>query len=38
MSKYIIDISYHNGSVDLSKAKKYIAGVVFHNWLEVNSN
>lgn len=28
MSKYIIDISYHNGIVDLSKAKKYIAGVV----------
>ena len=28
MSNYIIDISYHNGTVDLSKAKKYIAGVV----------
>lgn len=28
MSNYIIDISYHNGAVDLSKAKKYIAGVV----------
>lgn len=28
MSKYIIDISYHNGIVDLSKAKKQIAGVV----------
>lgn len=28
MSNYIIDISYHNGVVDLSKVKKYIAGVV----------
>lgn len=28
ISKYIIDISYHNGVVDLNKAKKYIAGVV----------
>lgn len=28
MSNYIVDISYHNGTVDLSKAKKYIAGVV----------
>lgn len=28
MSNYIIDISYHNGEVNLSKAKKYIAGVV----------
>lgn len=25
ISKYIIDISYHNGVVDLNKAKKYIA-------------
>ena len=28
MSNYIIDISYHNGKVDLSKAKEYISGVV----------
>ena len=28
MNKYIIDISYHNGTVDLSKAKNYIGGVI----------
>ena len=28
MSNYIIDISYHNGKVDLSKAKESISGVV----------
>lgn len=28
MSNYIIDISYHNGKVDLSKAKDSISGVV----------
>ena len=28
MSNLIIDISYHNGKVDLKKAQKYIAGVV----------
>lgn len=28
MSDYIIDISKHNGETDLSKAKKYISGVV----------
>ena len=28
MSKLVIDVSYHNGSIDLSKAKKYIEGIV----------
>lgn len=28
MNNYIIDVSYHNGTINLSKAKKYISGVV----------
>lgn len=28
MSKYIIDVSKHNGKINLSKAQKYIDGIV----------
>lgn len=28
MSNLIIDVSYHNGSIDLNKAKKYINGII----------
>ncbi len=28
MSKYIIDVSYHNGKIDLNEAKNMIAGIV----------